>query len=257
MKRFCLYLCLMSLLGSGCVDVRVVTSDETHVPVVGESLFKADEFLSVGRQTTAASNHEYLLLSLLKGSVRLRLDRPALTDANVMLSVPGTYTSPAGKPEGYVVLNGTIVQSRERQGWNGAAFFRTDGTLSIFETNNGKVLTKDYLKTVERDGGSLVQGHLLVHDGISQKLLPQTPYQRRALVVFREGRVAIIESVDLLDLSSFAEDLIELGAVDAMNLDMGQWSEGWYTDPATGKRVTIGYLNGATEKQSNWITFEK
>lgn len=245
---------LLVLFGAGCVDVRVISQDADHLPVVGRTDFVSDSRMSVGRRKTLG-DHEYVVFTLKKGSARLFVSRPNVEDANIFLSVAGTYTNPNGDPEGFVVVDGKILQSRERQGWNGAAFFRADGTVNIFETNNGKLLTRDYLKTVERDGASLVQGHLLVHNGAAQSLLPQTPYQRRALVLFSDHSVGVVESVDLLDLASFAADMVELGVTEAMNLDMGQWSEGWYRDPSTSRRTSIGYLFGATDKQSNWIVF--
>lgn len=243
------------LMGAGCVEVRVLDRDRPSVTDVNDSGYSANERVSIARRTVKENVH-VTVIRLLKGRVRLALERPRRDDASLFLSVAGTYTSPADAPEGFVVHEGTIVQARERQAWNGAAFFRADGTLSIFETNNGKLLTKAYLQSVERDGASLIQGHLLVADRVAQDMAPQTPYQRRALVVMPDESVAIVESVELLDLQSFADALVELGVRDALNLDMGQWSEGWYRSPVTDEPVMIGYLTGSTHRQSNWVIFQ-
>ncbi|MEI7741079.1 MAG: phosphodiester glycosidase family protein [bacterium] len=242
--------------GAGCVDVRVVAEDEKHLPDAGKSSYVSNKFISVSQKNTK-NKHDYYIFTLLKGSAKLSLERPSRNDEKIVLSVPGTYTSPTDKPEGFVVLNGKIIQARERQAWNGAAFFRADGTVNIFETNNGKLLTKDYLKTVENDSASLIQGHLLVHQGSAQKMLAGTPYQRRALTLLKDGTTAIIESRDLLELSVFAEDLVELDVREAFNLDMGSWSEGWYRDPVSDDLKSIGYLQSATDRQSNWVIFTK
>ncbi|MFH0928129.1 MAG: phosphodiester glycosidase family protein [bacterium] len=188
-------------------------------------------------------------------SAWLVLDRPLSSDPEILLSVPGTYSSPSGKVEGFVVLNGKIIQRTERQAWNGAAIFR-DGVVSIVETQNGKSLTLDCLKKLESEGASLIQGHLLVHEGLAEPLKEQPLYQRRALVVLKTGEQGIVETNKLMDLVTFADQLVELGVKEAFNLDMGNWSEGWYRDPQSGALKRIGYLTQNTDKQTNWVVFK-
>jgi len=255
--KVALGLAAVSLLGSGCVQIRVLESNKTAVPSITKTPFAENQHISVGRTTVALNQaeHELTLYRLKQGNVELALERPDTSNKKIHLSVAGTYTSPADKPEGFIVHRGEIIQMRERMAWNGAAFFKQDGTLSIFATNNGKLLTKTYLQTVSTDKASLIQAHLLVDNGVAEKLLPQTPYQRRALVTFKDNSIAVIETVDTVDLQTFANLLVELKVDAAINLDMGQWSEGWYRDPISGQTRSIGYLTSATDKQSNWILF--
>ncbi|MBI2483271.1 phosphodiester glycosidase family protein [Candidatus Uhrbacteria bacterium] len=186
--------------------------------------------------------------------IRFTVTRPAREASRLVLVVPGTYTSPQNTVEGFVVLDGVVIRDHERQGWDGVAVFR-DGHVEIRQTDNGKLLTRSALRAIAATGASLIQGHLLVYRGIAQEFKQQPQTLRRALVIDATGP-AIVESGDLVDLNAFARDLVSWGAVAAMNLDMGAWSEGWYRDPERGTIVTIGLPNPATERQSNWILFQ-
>lgn len=188
-------------------------------------------------------------------SLQFTLTRPSKDDGEIVLAVPGTYTSPRNTVEGFVVLDGKIIQNKERQGWDSAVIFK-NGNAEIIQTNSGRLLTQEKLKTVASEGASLMQAHLLVIDGVAQSFKPQPPFQRRALVLFEDSSPAIIESREALDLTPFAKDLVALGVKSAVNLDMGAWSEGWYRDPDTSLPETIGLMRGATDRQTNWIIFK-
>lgn len=186
--------------------------------------------------------------------VAFTLTRPSRDDAAVLLAVAGTYTSPRDTVEGFVVLDGRIVQANERQGWDGAVII-DHGRTKIVQTDNGRLLTRAYLRAIAARGASLFQTHLLVSRGAPVAFKPQPFLPRRALVTFTDGSPAIIESIDAVDLTTFAADLAALGVRDAANLDMGTWSEGWYRNPATGAITVMGIPNSATARQTNWITF--
>lgn len=199
-----------------------------------------------------ASSSRFLVIRQKESNVRLALVRPDENDPAILLSVPGTYTSPKDTVEGYVVLDGQIVQQKERQGWDGAVIF-SDGGIEIRQTDRGRALTKDALAAIAADGASLIQVHLLVKGGVAQHFKEQTPTLRRALAVMGDGTPAVIESRDFLDLNQFAALLAELGARDAANLDMGSWSAGWYRG-SDGRPVPIGYPHENAKRQTNWIT---
>lgn len=199
--------------------------------------------------------HAYTVFHQKNPHIRFTLTRPSIAESKIVLAVAGTYTSPQNTVEGFVVLDGKIIQSRERQGWDAAAIFK-NGTVEIIQTNNGRDLTKNKLQEIAEQGASLIQGHLLVMDSLAQSFKIQPLHRRRALAI-RENSPVIIESNGILDLNEFANDLVQLGVKRAMNLDMGAWSEGWYRDPRTAKIITIGLQNYATDRQSNWIIFSQ
>ncbi len=255
-KRLLTLAAAVALLGAGCVSVSTSPSPssqegDTRVPL---PLVKREpegvSNLLVEERT--ASSSRFLVIQQKKSKARLALVRPDESDTSVLLSVPGTYTSPTDTVEGYVVLDGKIVQQKDRQGWDGAVLFK-DGGIEIRQTNGGRTLTKDVLAEVAADGASLIQVHLLVKDGLPQHFKEQTPTLRRALAVMKDGAPAVIESRDFLDLNAFAALLVELGARDAVNLDMGSWSAGWYRG-ADGSPVPIGYPHENAKRQTNWVT---
>lgn len=256
-KRLFLFLTAVVLFGAGCVWIDASPSPssqegDTRVPL---PLVKREPEgvpnLIVEERT--ASSTRFLVIRQKKSNVRLALVRPDDNDPAVLLSVPGTYTSPKDTVEGYVVLDGQIVQQKERQGWDGAVVFKNGG-IEIRQTNGGHTLTKDVLAEVAADGASLIQVHLLVKNGVPQHFKEQSPTLRRALAVMADGAPAVIESRDFLDLNAFAALLGELDARDAVNLDMGSWSAGWYRG-ADGSPVPIGYPHENAKRQTNWVVF--
>lgn len=203
-----------------------------------------------------ANNNPYTVFYQKTPNIKLTLTRSSKDDPNILLAVPGTYTSPQNKAEGFVIFNGKIIQDKERQGWDGAAVFK-DGRVDILQTDKGKTLTRETMKSYAGQGLSLIQAHLLVMNGAAQSFKDQPLYQRRALAIFATGEQVIVESTLALELNQFAEDLVSLGVNKAVNLDMGAWSEGFYRDPSDQHIVSIGYSKSATDRQSNWIIFEK
>lgn len=205
-------------------------------------------------ETKTVAKKSYALFFQKQPNIRLTIEHPSKDNTSILLSVPGTYTSPQNKVEGFLVLDGNIIQNKERQGWNGAAIFK-DGSIEIIQTSNGRLLTQEKLREIAREGASLIQAHLLIFHNKAEHFKPQLPYQRRALAVFSDDTIAVVESSTALGLNEFAEDLIKLGVKDAINLDMGAWSEGWYRNPKSGEIITIGSPSESTKRQSNWIVF--
>lgn len=198
----------------------------------------------------------YVVFTLHVPNVRLTLTRPDRADPQTLLAVPGTYTSPKDRVEGYVILDGHIVQMRERQGWDGAVLF-ADGRVTIITTDHGQQLTRAFMEQVAAQGQSLIQVHLLVHNSAPVHFKPQQALPRRALAILADGTPAIVESRTMIDLTTFATDLNVLGIRDAANLDMGAWSEGWYRDPITAAPVTIGIPSDTTMRQTNWVVLAR
>jgi len=181
--------------------------------------------------------------------INFTLSRPDQKDSNIILCVPGTYTSPQGKPEEFIVIDGQIMQKGDKS-WNGYAICgKPKGYVFISKSHEGFPITEDKL--------SVIQSHLLVYQKTSEHFKPQAKFQRRALATFRyHNEVAIIESEELLDLNEFATDLVNLGVKLAINLDMGAWGEGWYRE-GSGKINKIGQIPEEGPKQTNWIVFTK
>ncbi|TPG65318.1 hypothetical protein [Hymenobacter nivis] len=105
-----------------------------------------------------------------------------------------------------------------------------------------------------RRHGSLLLQELLVFQGKNQKLAGGSTFQRRALVEWADHRFAVVESLaDDVTMQQFGEDLVALGARNALYLDMGGWDEGWYR--AGNNVVVLGHWRTDTAQQSNWLVF--
>ena len=65
----------------------------------------------------------------------------------------------------------------------------------------------------------------------------------------------MVESKARMTLSDFQDSLIKNNVTNAIYLDMGTYSEGWYRG-SNGITNTIGENMDATSKQSNWLIFE-
>lgn len=244
-----LFVLSLLLVGAGCSSAVGAPSQSAEADVQNN---QTQSWL----EKRMASSSEYVVYSATGNDVIWTLTRPSKEDDAIWLAVPATYTSPTDAVEGYVVLDGQVVQDKERQGWNGAVLF-SDGGVEIVETHNGRALTKTLLGDVAKRGASLMQAHLLVIAGRAEHFKEQPLFRRRALALFEDGAIAVIESQEPLDLNNFADDLVLLGVRSAVNLDMGSWSEGWYRDVKSGRAVTIGFPTDSTKRQSNWIVFRQ
>ena len=107
---------------------------------------------------------------------------------------------------------------------------------------------------------------MLVENGTADKIDPTNDkaFQRRAIVTYKNGQTAVIESDKPITLTEFAHDLAskdpnkpENDIQTAMYVDMGDWSEGWYRNPSDGKIISIGNDKLQTNKQTNWLVFKK
>ncbi len=125
------------------------------------------------------------------------------------------------------------------------------GTPSIKKASKSSLSAQELRKFASKKT-SLLQGHLLVHAGQPEPYKPSPPLHRRALVVFDRDNWAVVGSVAPVELQSFARDLANLGADDALNLDMGGWSEGWFRDTSETPQP-LGIPHPSTARQTNWL----
>ena len=179
----------------------------------------------------------------------LGVQRPSEADAGVLLCVAGTYTSPTDQVEGVVLLEGKAIQVTP-QAWQGLLVIE-QGAARV-ERASDDAFSSARLANYEKRGVSLVQGHLLVDAGRATALKTSPALHRRAIVTGLAQPSFVVESLEPVELATFAEDLAALGAEAALNLDMGAWSEGWYRDEH-GALVRLGHDRSSTARQSNWL----
>ncbi|WP_022823764.1 hypothetical protein [Hymenobacter norwichensis] len=171
------------------------------------------------------------------------------------LSVAAAYTNlQTGEPLDLLVYNGVIRQAKATVGFLDGVLTLAGDSCRISQVSQGQCPPLHELEQVSARRGTVLLQELLVFRGRNQRAVGGSLFQRRAIVELTDHRFAVAESAsDLLTMHQFAEDLRELGAYNALYLDMGDWDEGWYK---TGKQtVKLGHRRTETHRQSNWLVF--
>ncbi len=204
---------------------------------------------------TTANGNQYSVFYPRTLSPQVATTRPDATSGNYHLSVAAAYTDlDTDQPLGLLVCNGQTLQTKAKVGLLDGVLTLTGGQLTISRIPAGQTPPAAELEKARRQKGTVLLQELLVFQGQNQRTDGGSVFQRRALVEFHDHRFAVVESEsDALTMQQFADDLIELGAVNALYLDMGDWDEGWYK--AGSRVVKLGYRRTATARQSNWLVF--
>ena len=198
----------------------------------------------LGARVATVGDREFVVFS--HPRLRVTLDRPTADDPRLALVVAATYTGKDGRAMGFFAIDG-VIRQRSKMPWEGLV--RIDEGIPRITLATAAAF----------DPGaraSIFQGHLLVHEGEPRPLKPSSPTYRRALITDPFGRFAIIDGRTPQALAAFADDLVDLGAHEALNLDMGAWSAGFYRDPVTGRVLALGHDPSATDRQTNWLVFD-
>ncbi|HEX8330332.1 MAG TPA: hypothetical protein VF629_22570 [Hymenobacter sp.] len=183
--------------------------------------------------------------------------RPVAANNNYQLSVAAAYTDlDTDQPLDLLVCNGRMLQPAAKVGFLDGVLTITGDSCFISQIPKGQSPPSTELENVRKQKGTLLLQELLVFQGQNLRPAGGSVFQRRALVELADHRFAVIESVaDNLTMQQFADDLIELGARNALYLDMGDWDEGWYK---TGSQVVkLGNRRTETARQSNWLVFAR
>ena len=184
--------------------------------------------------------------------LRLCNKRPQ-KDANTHLCIAAAFTSPETTIEGLFIVDGKKINSKIDKKRTGACII-SDKNKSIDIITYSEI-TDELLNQVQEKQQSFFQQEILVKNFeiIPCKLFEDRITKWRALIKF-DGYFAIGQSRNVISILEFQKSLIDIGAIDAIYLDMGTWSEGWYKDAIKGF-VTIGDSKTSTHRQTNWITY--
>ena len=214
---------------------------------------------AVGPETrTTAAGHQYSVFRPGPCTIRVVTSRPQPADERVQLSVAAAYTDlDTNQPLDLLLCQGQRLQPQAKVGFLDGVLTIVDTTLRISRIAKGQTPPAAELARVQRGRGTVLLQELLVYQGQNQRPAGGSRFQRRALAQWPGRRFAVVESTaDNLTMQQFAADLIELGATDALYLDMGDWDEGWYR-AGNGRAAALGHLRTETARQSNWLVFEQ
>lgn len=168
--------------------------------------------------------------------------------------VPAAFTSPIQTIDGYFLIEGRAINENLKSDISGYIIFSKD--LCIIDSIEN--LTVDRFKWAQKQGYSLFQQELLVKKSKYVKCYKFENHKniRRAIVKYPEGELFIVESIRPITILEFQQALIEIKVEDAIYLDMATYGEGWYKS-CDHEKIRIGELFTNTQKQSNWLTFER
>ena len=177
--------------------------------------------------------------------------RPDKTDANY-LCVPAAFTQLINnKIDGVFIVKGKEIGTNINTTLTGACILSSEK----IEIIGLKQISPELKNKIIKNKKSLFQQTLLVQNkkAYAYKTLPTNKFKRRALIEI-DGTFCIAETEKAISISEFQNLLVSVGAINAIYLDMGSWSEGWYKNEEN-KIVTIGENMSNTKRQSNWIVY--
>lgn len=189
--------------------------------------------------------------------IQVVTQRPKAADERCCLSVAAAYTDlETNQPLDLLVCQGRTLQAKAKVGFLNGVLTIIGNQLTISRIAGGQSPPGAQLGQAGRQQGTVLLQELLVFEGQNQRPAGGSVFQRRALVEFANQQFAVAESAaDDTEMQQFGDDLIELGAKNALYLDMGDWDEGWYR--AAGGVVKLGHRRTHTAQQSNWLVFAK
>ena len=205
------------------------------------------------RQT--AKGEPYTVFYPEKLTLELVTSRPNPASPTCFLSVAAAYTDlTTYQPLDLLVYQGTLRQANATVGFLDGVLTIVGDSVTIGRLPKGQSPSSAQLAAVQRRQGTLLLQELVVFRGKNLRAAGGSVFQRRALVEFAHHQLAVVESTsDSITMQQFGDDLVALGAQNALYLDMGDWDEGWYKD---GRSVVkLGNRRTRTNRQSNWLVF--
>jgi hypothetical protein len=192
-----------------------------------------------------------------KNKISITNIRPNLDLASLQLAFAGAFTLLDDYTiDGLFIEKGIIKKKSANHHLGGGLLIDKSG-LHIIKTFDGKLLTDHWRDSVAQSSSSFFQQIQLVREDSTLVFRKdKAVFQRRAVVIFKDGKTAMVESLSAITLQKFADDLVKMDVHNAIYTDMGGWDEAWYRD-TKGKLNTIGYMRTSTARQSNWVVFEK
>ncbi len=203
------------------------------------------------------NNTKYFIITPVNAHIDFEITRPSKNDENILLCVPGAYTDKTNKVDGLHICKGVVYNIEHINHSLGGGIKIINDSVEIFPTNYGKSLNDSLLKTISNQNGIFFQQTQCIVKGVAEKFADTKLFQRRGILTLNTGGYAIVESVQPITLNKFAEDMVNYGAKDLLNFDMGTWDEGWYRDPNINKIKVLGQMKTQTAKQTNWVVLKR
>jgi hypothetical protein len=181
---------------------------------------------------------------------------PSKQDTSVILMVAGSFTGEFLKEFKHSNIAGDHVSNGKR--YKGFKCKRNTGAF-VFYNGQWKFVYKDYslaLDEAAKQGGAGFGQEMIIHKSEIKPMKRPASNKNifRALCEI-DKRLCIVQSQKEVQFKDFVAILQQLGATEALYLDMGTgWNYGWYREK-NGKVHQL--FNKYTPYSTNWVTFYK
>lgn len=181
---------------------------------------------------------------------------PSKQDTSVILMVAGSFTGELLKEFKHSNIAGDHVSKSKR--YKGYRCKRNTGAF-VFYNDQWKFLYKDYsanLDEAAKHGGAGFAQEMIIHK--SEVKPVKRPANNKN--IFRalceiNNRLCVVQSQKVVQFKDFVAMLQQLGATEALYLDMGSgWNYGWYRQKDGN---VFQLFNKFTPYSTNWVTFYK
>lgn len=237
------------ILFTSCMEVN---SDGTKTDPA-----KKDSIVSSSNSKWKYEDEFYTVYYLPDKKIALADKRPSKADTNIFLCIPAAFTQlDDGSIDGLFIIDGKITDRKKVNHHLGGGLLVVNDKVRIIKTDEGKLLTENWIDSISALKGSFFQQIQMVRDGNALTFNKDMQlFQRRAVVIYHDGAVAVVESKSPVTLKEFADDLVKMKVLNAIYTDMGSYDEGWARNPENRAIEVMGKNRMQTEFQSNWVVF--
>lgn len=256
MKIYHIIIILSLLVIQGCIRSTNNGCDHNNIDSLNNLITELKDELKTDKQlsphiqvrTYEATTSSVVLYIPWGFNMNLSATRPNISE-KISLIVPAAYTSQSMAIDGFLIENGRLINNQINTELTGICIVSSsDVNIKPFSSSLIDSLTL-------KDSVSVFQQSLLL---LKKEIIPCTifgnlKFKRRAIVQF-EYFSCVAESNRELTILEFQEALKFIGVINAINLDMGSWSEGAYRDHL-GNVNKIGDNFLSTQYQTSWLYY--
>jgi hypothetical protein len=233
---------------------EITSTDETYTPTEGDVGKTVSDSLSVDTipftlEEMEINGNKYRCFQLVNAELELALynDIDTTDTAIVFVTQAANIRGDNNKIIGDFIYKGDSMAK-------GCPNASTLGFCAIFggKTIIGKANPTTFLDSAKNDSGFFFRQYALVNDNGFESFESEAKSYRRALCI-KDGNVMVVESIDKITLSAFAEALFDYDISNAVNLMGGKNLDEWYVKD--GKREVLFINTREPNPNRNYLIF--
>ena len=201
-----------------------------------------------------SSDFSLIIYTPVNCDLLLTATRPDTNDSTVLFAAPAAFTAKNYRDiVGRFVGNDTVIENPTEKETGLCTLCGKD--VYIGDIKDSSMF---YYNALQSENTCYFQQMLLINGGIKIECTifgKQKPTFRRALAL-KKGKAYVVESLNRMNIGDFTDMMIQFGFSDAIYMDMGTWSEGFFISQEVEKHI-IGPLKQNTKFQTNWLLFVK